>query len=43
MGCLAFGVKAAGVEGLYPVANSIDEICSRIEAPPRYETAWLKR
>jgi uncharacterized protein (TIGR00730 family) len=35
--------RSTGVEGLYSVANSIDEIWPRIETPPRYETAWLKR
>jgi uncharacterized protein (TIGR00730 family) len=35
--------RVTGVEGLYSVANSIDEIWPHIESPPHYATAWRAR
>ena len=32
--------RVTGIEGLYSVANSIDEIWPHIETPPIYTTAW---
>jgi hypothetical protein len=35
--------RVTGVEGLYSVANSIDEIWPHIESPAHYTTAWRAR